>query len=562
MTRGDHHGCRFLDGVAGACRYLLPAAGDPRGDHVGGRHPVPDRADRLGLAGLRLRGREGASGGASCSGSVCSRGPRGRCSWRSSSASSWSGGVAGGPLPASRVLCGLAALFMGAIACLAYMFIDLERNEVERGHKAVHNPLKGQVLAMHLARYGQQVRVPLLISATVALIGGFALLNQGLYETVGRDWYTVADERREPIYVDFLAYALTNLLGIVDVLDLAKSHHLLRGRVRPSGRVAGLHVAGRVQVVLHPGVAATDLCLPAAGETAGGDDHRFLEPARADPRAGAECAARIRRPGHRAAAGVAALVPSLTKEQRDQLPLILATIGPSIIPALVRHLHDPHEHVRAIVAAALGRLHALDTVPCWPQLAQDPSDVVRQSVVEALGNPRSPRPGTRTRTARSGRAAAARKGRSIALVLRVEEACRAGTAPRPGRAGRGDAGVCPGRRLGGGADPGRPGAGPDRVARGGWPRADRLVEGRGRNGPLPGGRGPGPGRRGGGRDGGRAGRAAPRRQCSGQGGGGAGARGAGEGGRPGGPGARPALAGPGGVGAHGGGRGHRPGRAA
>ena len=39
---------------------------------------------------------------------------------------------------------------MGAIACLAYMFIDLERNEVERGHKAVHNPLKGQVLALHL----------------------------------------------------------------------------------------------------------------------------------------------------------------------------------------------------------------------------------------------------------------------------------------------------------------------------------------------------------------------------------------------------------------------------
>src|SRR5439155_2239843 len=29
-------------------------------------------------------------------------------------------------------------------------------------------------------------------------------------------------------YVDFLAYALINLLGIVDVLDLAQSHHFLR----------------------------------------------------------------------------------------------------------------------------------------------------------------------------------------------------------------------------------------------------------------------------------------------------------------------------------------------
>src|SRR5689334_18341130 len=43
------------------------------------------------------------------------------------------GGMVGGPWPASRVLCGLAALFMGIIACLAYMFVDLERNEVERG---------------------------------------------------------------------------------------------------------------------------------------------------------------------------------------------------------------------------------------------------------------------------------------------------------------------------------------------------------------------------------------------------------------------------------------------
>src|SRR5438105_5018581 len=42
--------------------------------------------------------------------------------------------LAGGPLPSLRVSCGLALLSMGVIACLAYMFIDLERNEVERGH--------------------------------------------------------------------------------------------------------------------------------------------------------------------------------------------------------------------------------------------------------------------------------------------------------------------------------------------------------------------------------------------------------------------------------------------
>src|SRR4029077_10654417 len=40
-------------------------------------------------------------------------------------------------------------------------------------------------------------------------------------------------------------------------------------------------------------------------------------------------------------------VSSLTKEQRDQLPIVMETMGPSIIPALVRHLRDSHEHIRA-----------------------------------------------------------------------------------------------------------------------------------------------------------------------------------------------------------------------
>ena len=218
------------------------------------------------------------------------------------------------------------------------------------------------------------------------MIAGFALLNQGLYETIGRGWYQVADEGREPIYADFLAYALTNLLGIVDVLDLPRSHHYARGprsSARPRGRPPRCWRG--FKVLLHPGVAGSALFLAAAEEITGGDDHRFLEPARADPRA-----ARDALPQY----GVMAIgpllmslrvAPSLTKEQRDQLPLILATIGPSIIPALVRHLNDPHEHVRAIVAAALGHLHVLETVPLLAALVRDPSDVVRQSVVEALG---------------------------------------------------------------------------------------------------------------------------------------------------------------------------------
>jgi HEAT repeat protein len=296
------------------------------------------------------------------------------------------GGVAGGPLPALRVLFGLATLFMGAIACLAYMFIDLERNEVERGYKAVHNPLKGQVLALNLKRYGKQVRVPLLISATVALIGGFALFNQGLYETIGREWYKVADERREPIYADFLAYALTKILGVVDVLDLARSHHVLGAAfVRQAAWPASTLLAAFklfFTMVLLDQIFASLRQGKLLAETIA-DFWSPHEPIHERARAALPIYGTL-------AIGPLLVslrsVPSLTKEQRDQLPLILETIGPSIIPALVRHLHDPHEHVRAIVAAALGKLHALETVPSVAALAQDPSDVVRQSVVEALGN--------------------------------------------------------------------------------------------------------------------------------------------------------------------------------
>jgi HEAT repeat protein len=295
------------------------------------------------------------------------------------------GGVVGGALPSVRVVCGLAPLLMGAIACLAYMFIDLERYEVERGHMAVHNPLKGQVLAIHLARYGQQVRAPLLIAATVAMIGGFALLNQGLYVTIGRGWYHVADEKREPIFVDFLAYAITKLLGLVDVLDLAESHRLLRAaNVRQAAWPASILLAGFkafFSLVLLQQIFASLRQGKLLAETIT-DFWSPHEPIHDRARnALAQYGVRAIRPLLVSLRSV----PSLTKEQRDQLPLILATIGPSTIPALVRHLHDPHEHVRAIAAAALGQLHALDTVPLLAALGQDPSAVVRQSVVEALG---------------------------------------------------------------------------------------------------------------------------------------------------------------------------------
>jgi HEAT repeat protein len=295
-------------------------------------------------------------------------------------------GLAGGHWPALRIMGGLATLGMGAVACLAYMCIDLERNEVERGHKVVHNPLKGQILAWNLERYGKQVGVPLLIAAAVALVGGFAGLNQGLYETIGRRWYALADPERPPIYADFLAYALTKILGLIDVLDLAKSHHILGASfIRPAAWPASALLAGFkvffTFVLLHQIFASLR-----QGKLLAETIADFWSPH--EPIHDRACSAL---PVYGPVAigpllGSLRLVKSLTKEQRDQLPLILETIGPAIIPALVRHLGDDNEDVRSIAAAALGHLHARETVPALAALVNDPSDVVRQSVVTALGN--------------------------------------------------------------------------------------------------------------------------------------------------------------------------------
>jgi HEAT repeat protein len=299
------------------------------------------------------------------------------------------GWAAAGYLPALTVVCALAPLFMGLTACLAYMFIDLERYEVERGHMAVHNPLKGQGLALYLVRYGQQVGVPLLAAATVGMIGGFALLNQGLYETIGTDWYAVGEQREEPTYLDFLAFVLIHLLRIVDVLNVARTNKLVE--------MTYVHqVAWPASVLLTSFQTFFTFVLLQQIFVSIRQGYLLVETITDfwSPHESIHERARSALPQYGARAiGPLLLslrsVDCLTKEQRDQLPPILAAIGPSAIPALIRHLHDPHEHMRALAVAALGHLHTLDelplVVPLLVQLADDPSDAVRQNLVQALG---------------------------------------------------------------------------------------------------------------------------------------------------------------------------------
>lgn len=287
--------------------------------------------------------------------------------------------------PALTVVCALIPLFMGVTACLAYMLIDLERYAVSRGYKSVHNPLKGQELAVNLVRYGQAVGVPLLVTATVGMIGGFALLNLGLYETIGRNWYIVKEGQGDPTYVDFVANALIVLLRIVDVLDFAKASHLLevsyvRQAKWPASTLLAVFRMFFTLVLLQQIFASfrqgqvlsetiTDLWNP--------NEPIHERACHALPQHGAGAIGPL----------LVSLgsVTSLTKEQRERLPVIFADIGPAAIPALVRHLHDEHEHVRAIAAGALGHLRVRGTIVLLVSLSRDSSDIVRQSLIEALG---------------------------------------------------------------------------------------------------------------------------------------------------------------------------------
>jgi len=213
------------------------------------------------------------------------------------------GAAAAGFLPAVTVACALGPLGMGLAACLAYMFIDVERYEVARGYKALHDPLKGQRLATELARYGDQVEVPLLAAAAVGMIGGFALLNFGLFRLLGPAWYT--SPAADPNYSDFVASALVHLLSVVDLLNLANTHHLAQVGVArpvagPATAMLGLFKSFFTLVLLQQIFASVR-----KGRLLVETDRRLLEPARAHPRPGPGRPAAVRGRCPRPAPGVA-----------------------------------------------------------------------------------------------------------------------------------------------------------------------------------------------------------------------------------------------------------------
>jgi HEAT repeat protein len=277
-------------------------------------------------------------------------------------------------------------LASGVSACMAFMLISMERYEVARGHKAVHNPTKGQELAHLVVRYGERLGPLMLIISAAATIAGFALLNQALFATFGRSWYIVNDPAAQPAYIDFLAFSLINLMRVVDVLDLARTSQtvnisFVRQGAWPVTMMLSIFKSFFMLVLVQQIISAIR-------------EQRLLAEMIDDfwsPHPPIHDRARIAL-GQFGPLAVGPIlrslgeVQTLTHEQRSELPKVLADIGPLSIDLLRKSLLSEQPIVRGVAASALGHLRAYETTPAIADLCGDANENVRACAVEALGS--------------------------------------------------------------------------------------------------------------------------------------------------------------------------------
>lgn len=302
--------------------------------------------------------------------------------------------------PGVGLACGLLLVFLSVCTTLAYVYLDLERYEVARGRRALHNPLTGQALAHNLARYGTRAGAPLLIAATVGVVAGFALLNLGLYRTIAPQWYRMGEAGAEPRFADFLAYSLINLYNVVDLLHIASSYKYVhvsyvQQAQWPASTLLTLYKSFFTLILLQQVFASLR-----RGRLLSETISDFWSPL---PPLSERARAALPQYGPGVVGPLLVSLRSidvLTAEQREHLPRLLAEVGPAALPDLLRRLADSHEDVRGVAVAALGRLHAAEAVPALAALRDDASEWVRQCLAEALGTIGAAAPKQRRRVAR------------------------------------------------------------------------------------------------------------------------------------------------------------------
>ncbi len=326
---------------------------------------------------------------------------------------------------------GAILLTVGAITVLAYMFIDTERYEVSRGYKALHSPAKGQKLAEGLTRHGDRVGYALLVTAIVMCISGFSLMNLGLYESVGQDWYSFRPHHSRDLeaegsgieeyadYTDFLASTLLNLAYLLDLLDLLnKSGEAGIADVRPKYWPASALLAS-FRLFFSFVLLQQLVSLVRHGRLLSESVQDLWSPYEPIQR---RAAAHLEQQGPDAVsyvlASVEAIAP-LTPAQLDMVPRVIAEIGPATVPILTGNLNHPLADVRAVAVAALGHLKAWWALPALLAVVDDSSAEVRLALAEAIERSASPGTAALRKHWALGRAAPPRRP-WIRLVRRKE----------------------------------------------------------------------------------------------------------------------------------------------
>ena len=284
------------------------------------------------------------------------------------------------------LLIALVLLTIGVTACLAFIFVSLERYEVARGYKVIHNPAKGQMLAHHVIRYAERLGPIMLGISAIVTIAAFALLNHALFKLVGQSWYIIRDPEAAPAYLDFVAFTLINLLRVVDFLDLLSSTKFVtmsfvRQGAWPVTLILTVFKSFFMLVLVQQVLAAIR-------------EQRMLGELVADfwnPHTPIHerALSALSQFGPQAVAPVLQSMEkadSLTMEQRVELPKVLADLGSLAVPQLMTYLQHKHPTIRGVAVMALGHLRVPATAQRLAFLVSDPNPAVRSCVAEALGS--------------------------------------------------------------------------------------------------------------------------------------------------------------------------------
>ncbi len=303
---------------------------------------------------------------------------------------------AGGPL---SILTGSLAIAVGVITSLACAHVDTERLAVGRGTMALYDPGKGQRLAHNLISFGQATDLLTVAVANFAVITGFALLNYGLYYSVGQHWYQLSSTKNaadtalslvkqatQPYYLDFLTYSVLHIFKLADVIDVTNNYNIVK--------MSYIHEArwpAKTLLILFKSYYTVVLLQQFSLAIRRHADLQDILNDYWNPHLVIYDRARAALSQY-GLTGLPLLFQSIkgedktSAEQRDRLIKYASAFGPAAAPMLEKYLNDDRSDVQAVAISALGHLHQIHLVPRFLDFVHHPDVDVRLALVRSLAD--------------------------------------------------------------------------------------------------------------------------------------------------------------------------------